>query len=165
MGKVGSWLGQLLGNSAGDIVEKVGSTVDRFVTTKEEQLEADHLKRELELRFKQLEFEAEQSLLADRQSAREMYAHDSSLQKVFAIVFLAGYLAMSGLMVWLVLSWIPSAGVTLEMPEWAVVLITSVFTAMSTKVNTITDFLFGGSQGERDNSSAITNQVRNQARD
>jgi hypothetical protein len=132
------------------IVNSVGNTVDKFVTTDEEKKEAELALRKIDLEFQQLQMDLEEAYIKDRDSARRMYEHDSSLQKIFAIVFLAGYLAISAIMLWLVLSWIPGAEVDIEMPQWAVVLITSVFTAMSTKVNTIVDFLFGGSQGERD---------------
>ena len=33
MGRIGSWLGEMIGNSAGEIIEKTGETVDRFVHT------------------------------------------------------------------------------------------------------------------------------------
>ena len=93
--------------------------------------------------------EADARLLEDRVSARRMYEKDSSLQKVFALVFLGGYLVISGLLVWMILSFITEA-VSFEAPAWLVSLISTVFGAMSAKVNTIVDFLFGGSQGERD---------------
>jgi hypothetical protein len=145
------------------IVNSVGNTVDKFVTTDEEKKEAELALRKLDLELQQMQMDLEEAYIKDRDSARQMYEKDSSLQKVFAIVFLAGYLAISAIMLWLVLSWIPGAEVDIEMPQWAVVLITSVFTAMSTKVNTIVDFLFGGSQGERD-SRQIQSRFESAAR-
>lgn len=149
MGRFGSWLGDMIGNSAGEIIEKTGETVDRFITTDQERQEWELAKQELQLKFRGLEMEADKRLLEDRMSAREMYEKDSSLQKVFAIIFLGGYLLISGLLVYLVISFLADA-VQFEAPAWLVSLISTVFGAMSAKVNTIVDFLFGGSQGERD---------------
>jgi hypothetical protein len=143
------WLRDLIGNTAGEVVDSVGNTVDRFIHTGEEKAQWELAKQELQLKFRQLEMEADNRLLKDRVSAREMYEKDSGLQKLFAIIFLGGYLVISGLLVWLVMSFLSEA-VEFEAPAWLVSLISTVFGAMSAKVNTIVDFLFGGSQGERD---------------
>lgn len=148
------WLGKLIGNSAGEIVGKVGETVDRFVTTDQERAEAKLKLQELELEFKKLEMDAEQAYLEDRESAREMYMKDSSLQKLFAMTFLVGYLIITGVMMYLAMSWIGMTDAP-DVPMWAVSLISTVFGAMSSKVNTIVDFLFGGSQGERESHKEI----------
>jgi len=131
------------------IVNSVGNTVDKFVTTDEEKKEAELALRKLDLEFQQLQMDLEEAYIKDRNSAREMYEKDGSLQKLFALIFLGGYLLVTAVMVWMVLSWVGVAEAVV-LPEWGVVLITTAFTAMSTKVNTIVDFLFGGSQGERD---------------
>ena len=143
---VKSWVTDLIGGAGADIISSVGDTVDKFVTTDAEKRELDLKMQELQLKFKALEQDAEMRYLEDKNSARAMYQKDSSLQKTFAIIFLVGYLVMSGLMVWLVIGWLSQAG--LDLPAWAVSLISAVFTAMSSKVNTIVDFLFGGSQGQ-----------------
>lgn len=143
------WLSDLIGNTAGEVVNSVGNTVDRFIHTGEEKAQWELAKQELQLKFRQLEMEADNRLLKDRMSAREMYEKDSGLQKLFAIIFLGGYLVISGLLVWLVMSFLSEA-IEFEAPAWLVSLISTVFGAMSAKVNTIVDFLFGGSQGERD---------------
>lgn len=148
---IGSWLKETIGNTASEVIGSVGETVDRFVTTEEDRAQAELAKQELALKFKQLEMEAEQALLADRASAREMYKHDSSLQKVYAIVFLVGYIGITGVMLWWLFGLINAEPTALELPNWAAALISSIFTAMSTKVATITDFLFGGSQADADN--------------
>lgn len=149
MGRVGSWLGELIGNSAGEIIEKTGDVIDNLNLSGEEKLQWDLKKQEIQLEFRKLEMEASNRLLEDRTSAREMYRNDSSLQKVFAIVFLTGYLAISGIVIWMIISYL-GVSVNFDAPAWLVSLISSVFGAMSAKVNTIVDFLFGGSQGERD---------------
>ena len=143
-----SWLGDLLGGGASEIIDSVTDGVDKFITTDEEKQQLEITRQEAKLKIKQLEFEGEKKLYEDRDSARKMYEKDSGLQKVFAMTFLGGYLVITGILVYVVLSWM--GRVEIEVPAWAVSLISTVFGAMSSKVNTITDFLFGGSQNERD---------------
>ena len=144
------FLRNLIGTAAGEVIESVGNTVDRFITTDEERLEARLAMRELELRFKQIEMDAEQALLQDRQSARAMYRHDSSLQKVYGVLFLAGYLVLTGALLWWIFARIVGNPSAVDLPNWATALLGSIWTGMSTKVNTITDFLFGGSKNDTD---------------
>jgi len=146
---VRSWLGDVIGNSGSEIVSSVGETIDRFVTTDEDRERARLATAEIELKFKRLELDAETAYLQDRQSARDLYKHDSSLQKMFAMTFLVGYVGITGSLLYVVLGWLGMTTVP-EVPAWAVSLISTVFGAMSSKVNTIVDFLFGGSQSERD---------------
>lgn len=147
---IGSWLRKTIGNTASEVIGSVGETVDRFVQTKEEKAEVQLKMQEIALKFKRLEMDAEEALLKDRASAREMYQHDSSLQKVYAIVFLTGYIGVTAVMLWWLFGLINAADAAVELPNWAAALISSIFTAMSTKVATITDFLFGGSQSDAD---------------
>jgi len=154
-------IGELIGSGVGSLVKDVGETVDTFVHTGDEKAEWELKKKELELSAKRMAIEVQELYLSDRQSARQMYMKDSGLQKAFAIIFLAGYLAITGLMIWLVVGWLGGGG--LDLPTWAVSLVSMVFTAMSTKVNTIVDFLFGGSQGERDNAGAISRSFQDGA--
>jgi len=141
-----SWLSEIIGGSAGEIIKSVGEVADKFITTDQDKILWETKKSELSLQFKKLEFDVEESLLKDKQSAREMYKKDSSLQKAFALVFLSGYIALTIFIIYAMF------GTTLPvMDNWQVALISSVFTAMSTKVNTIVDFLFGSSHQEKDN--------------
>jgi hypothetical protein len=160
----GSWLSKMIGNTGGEIVSSVGETVDRFVTTDEDRMKAEQLKQELQLKVMKLEFEAEKAYLKDRQSAREMYKHDSSLQKLYAMTFLVAYFALTGILLhWLITE---LAGTqALDLPQWGVALISSIWGGMSTKVSTITDFLFGGSQGERENQDQVRQAFEKQERD
>ena len=151
------WLGDLIGGGASNIIDSVTDGVDKFITTDEEKKELALLKQEMTLKFRQLEMDAEMSYLKDRQSAREMYMKDSSLQKIFAIVFLVAYVMISGGMIAMIIS-MAFYDNQIDLPEWGVMLISSVFTGMSMKVNTITDFLFGGSKG-KDDSDARTAQA------
>lgn len=157
------WLRDMIGNTAGEVIGSTGEVIDRFVQTKEEKAEAKLRLRELELEFRKLAMEAEFKYLEDREGARRLYSTDSFAQKVYALSFLGGYFVITaGLMYWLLAQFTELAAV--DVPSWAVSLISSIFGAMSTKVSTITDFFFGGSQGERDRGHEITSSFRSAQR-
>jgi hypothetical protein len=88
------------------------------------------------------EIEAFELEVKDRGDARDLYKSDSVLQKVFAVVFLTGYICVTLLLLFGVYQ---SAISKIEYRNEEVAIVTMVFTAMSTKVGTVTDFLFGGS--------------------
>ena len=75
----------------------------------------------------------------DRSSARTMFMDDSFIQKILAIIFTCAYFFLSYTMFkFFVLN-------TLELSDYEIGFVSSVFGAMSSKVNTIIDFFFGGS--------------------
>ena len=70
---------------------------------------------------------------------RNLFADDSIIQKVLAIIFTAAYFFLSYTMFkYFVMN-------TLELSDYEIGFISTVFGAMSSKVNTIIDFFFGGS--------------------
>lgn len=149
-------LSKVFSSGAKEVITSTMSGLDALITSKEElgaqtisleELKLERVKAEqnFTLAMGQQEIDTTRLLLADKESAREMYAKDSSLQKIFALTFLIGYLFISAAFVTMVMSWFGvSKKVLLE--NYEVSLLTMVFTAISTKINTITDFLFGGSQ-------------------
>jgi hypothetical protein len=80
--------------------------------------------------------------IEDRKDARNMYNHDNSLQRVFAIAFLAGYLIVTFAAGWMV--YVISVD-SIHLPDWAIGFVGTIWGGMSAKVSTITDFLFGSS--------------------
>ena len=78
----------------------------------------------------------------DRESARDLYKTDSPIQKVFAVAFLIAYLIITALMLYGL--WLVSVD-NIKLNNYVVSLVTGIFTAMSSKLNTIVDFFFGGS--------------------
>ena len=104
---------------------KVGTKlIDEIFTTQEEKLQG---KMEL---FKMA--------VADRDSARDMYAQDSWLQKIFAIFFLVAWCGLTFVMLnYFVFQ-------TIELQDWQIAFISSINGGISTKLSTIIDFLFGG---------------------
>ena len=149
-----SWIADKLGGSVTEIIGSVRDTVDEFTLSGEEKQEFEIKMREVDLDFKKLGMEMEETYMKDRQSAREMYMKDSSLQKTFALVFLIFYCLISMGMITMIIS-MAFFNTKIILPDWGVMLITSVFTGMSVKVNTIVDFLFGGSKGQDDSDKRV----------
>jgi hypothetical protein len=150
----GKWIAETFAKSSTDIITSLADTADRFITTGEEKQEFKMKLMEADMNMKRLQMEAEQMYMSDRQSARAMYEKDSSLQKVFAIVFLVFYCLITAGMIAMVIA-MAFFETSIDLPQWGVMLISSAFTAMSTKVATITDFLFGGSKKQDDSPDKI----------
>jgi len=154
----------IIPSSGKNLIESGADIIDRFVDTKGEKAEREvaavAAKREFDLLIREFEVRANEATLKDRQDARSMYKEgDNLLQKIYAMFFLAAYFAIISFMIYTLFGPAFSASV-IEIPAWGISLISSIFGGMSTKVNTITDFLFGGSQGERDNTSRIQNDFK-----
>jgi len=75
----------------------------------------------------------------DRKSARVLYSSDSSVQKVLATVFTVAYFALSFIMFKYFIE------EDIQLGEFEISFISTIFGAMSAKVNTVVDFFFGGS--------------------
>ena len=149
-----TWIAGLFADKGQEIIGGIADTVDRFVMTKEDKAEFQLALQEAEMKMRRLEMEAEQEYFKDRQNARAMYMKDSSLQKIFAIVFLIFYCVITAGMIGMVIA-MAFFSMTVDLPDWGVMLITSAFTAMSTKVSTIVDFLFGGSKKDDDSEKRM----------
>jgi hypothetical protein len=119
-----------------NLAGQASSIIDEVVTTKEEKL---RLKQEFESMIKTHEKEMYELEVADRKSSRTMFSDDSLIQKVLAIIFTCAYFFLSYVMFrYFVIN-------TLELSDYEIGFISTVFGAMSSKVNTIIDFFFGGS--------------------
>jgi len=75
----------------------------------------------------------------DRKSARLLYSSDSTIQKVLATVFTVAYFALSFVMFKYFVE------EDIDLGEFEISFISTIFGAMSAKVNTVVDFFFGGS--------------------
>ena len=115
----------------GKILSGGAEVLDKVITTKEEKL--------------QLLNELEALNQKDRDSARDLYKADGSLQKIYALVFLVSYMIMVLVMMIFIFKFAGALD-SLDLPEWAISFLSLLFGGMSTKVSTITDFLFGGSK-------------------
>ncbi len=115
---------KLVGNATAETLKEGTRLIDEIFTTQEEKLQG---KMEL---FKMA--------VADRDSARTMYAQDSWLQKSFAIFFLMAWCALTVIML------NNFVFKTIQLQDWQIAFVSSINGGISTKLSTIIDFLFGG---------------------
>ena len=126
----------MIKNIIKSLVGQASTIIDDVVTTDEERLK---LKNEFEKVIQDHEKEMFALEVQDRDSARTMFMDDSFIQKILAIIFTCAYFFLSYTMFkFFVLN-------TLELSDYEIGFVSSVFGAMSSKVNTIIDFFFGGS--------------------
>ena len=126
----------MIKNIIKSLVGQASTIIDEVVTTDEERLK---LKNEFEKVIQDHEKDMFALEVQDRSSARTMFMDDSFIQKILAIIFTCAYFFLSYTMFkFFVLN-------TLELSDYEIGFVSSVFGAMSSKVNTIIDFFFGGS--------------------
>ena len=129
-------IGNVIGSLFSKVVNNAEGILDKVITTDKERDEA-------KLALKGLLLEAEKEAFAkeveDRKSARDMYKDDAFIQKVLATLFTAAYFGLSFMMfkVFVVKE--------INLGEFEISFISTIFGAMSAKVNTVVDFFFGGS--------------------
>tara|TARA_B100000035_G_C20971124_1_gene541076 strand:+ start:581 stop:1000 length:420 start_codon:yes stop_codon:yes gene_type:complete len=131
----------LLGGILGKVVDNAEGILDKVITTDKEREEA-------KLQLRKVLLDAEKEAFAkeveDRKSAREMYKDDAIIQKVLATLFTVAYFGISFVMFnHFVLG-------DIDLGEFEISFISTIFGAMSAKVNTIVDFFFGGSSKKND---------------
>ena len=129
-------IGKIAYGLFGKIVDNAEGLLDKVITTDKERDEA-----KLALRRVLLEAEAEAFAkeVEDRKSARDMYKDDAIIQKILASLFTLAYFGLSFMMFkFFVMR-------DLELGEFEISFISTIFGAMSAKVNTVVDFFFGGS--------------------
>ena len=129
-------IGNLVGSLFSKVVDNAEGILDKVITTDKERDEA-------KLALKQLLLEAEREAFAkeveDRKSARDMYKDDALIQKILATLFTIAYFGLSFMMFRFFVTG------DLELGEFEISFISTIFGAMSAKVNTVVDFFFGGS--------------------
>lgn len=91
-----------------------------------------------------LDIEAFRAEVDDRKSARKMYSRDSIAQKILASLFCVAYFVITGV---LLHHFFNGQGV---LEDYELGLVSTLFGAMSSKVNTIIDFFFGGSMQNKE---------------
>ena len=129
-------IGNVIGGLFSKVVDNAEGILDKVITTDKERDEAKLALRRLLL---DAETEAFKQEVEDRKSAREMYKDDAFIQKVLATLFTAAYFGLSFMMFrFFVMK-------DIELGEFEISFISTIFGAMSAKVNTVVDFFFGGS--------------------
>ena len=129
-------IGKFIGGLFGKVVENAEGILDKVITTDKERDEAKLALRKLLL---DAETEAFKQEVEDRKSARDMYKDDALIQKILATLFTIAYFGLSFMMFrFFVLG-------DINLGEFEISFISTIFGAMSAKVNTVVDFFFGGS--------------------
>ena len=129
-------IGKIVGGLFGKVVENAEGILDKVITTDKERDEAKLALKRLLLEAEQEAFKQE---VEDRKSARDMYKDDALIQKVLATLFTVAYFGLSFMMFrFFVLG-------DIDMGEFEISFVSTIFGAMSAKVNTVVDFFFGGS--------------------
>ena len=129
-------IGKFVNGLFGKIVDNAEGILDKVVTTDKERDEAKLALRRLLL---EAETEAFNKEVEDRKSARDMYKDDALIQKILASLFTLAYFGLSFMMFrYFVMG-------DLELGEFEISFISTIFGAISAKVNTVVDFFFGGS--------------------
>ena len=134
----------LVGGLFSTVVENAEGILDKVITTDKERDEA-------KLALKTLLLEAEKEAFAkeveDRKSARDMYKDDAFIQKVLATLFTAAYFGLSFMMFRVFVLG------DINLGEFEISFISTIFGAMSAKVNTVVDFFFGGSSKKNEQTN------------
>ena len=126
----------LVGGLFNTVVENAEGILDKVITTDKERDEAKLALKRLLLEAEQEAFKQE---VEDRKSARDMYKDDAIIQKILATLFTIAYFGLSFMMFRYFVTG------DLDMGEFEISFISTIFGAMSAKVNTVVDFFFGGS--------------------
>ena len=129
-------IGQFIGGLFSTVVENAEGILDKVITTDKERDEAKLALKRLLLEAEQEAFKQE---VEDRKSARDMYKDDAIIQKILATLFTIAYFGLSFMMFRYFVTG------DLELGEFEISFISTIFGAMSAKVNTVVDFFFGGS--------------------
>jgi len=133
----------LIGGLFGKVVENAEGILDKCITTDKERDAA-------KLAIKKLMLEAEKEAFAkeveDRKSARDLYKDDAIIQKVLATLFTIAYFGITFVM----FNYFVTKSI--DLGEFEISFISTIFGAMSAKVNTIIDFFFGGSSKKNEQS-------------
>ena len=132
-------LNNIFGNIIGKVVDNAEGILDKCITTDQEREEA---KIQLRKGLLDAEKEAFNKEVEDRKDARSLYKDDAIIQKILATLFTIAYFGITYVM----FSYFVTS--TLDLGEFEISFISTIFGAMSSKVNTIIDFFFGGSSNK-----------------
>jgi|TARA_R110000803_G_scaffold25646_1_gene61299 hypothetical protein len=134
-------ISNLVGGLFGKVLENAEGILDKVITTDKERDEA-------KLAIKSVMLEAEREAFAkeveDRKDARDLYKDDAIIQKILATLFTVAYFGITYVM------FNYFVNKTIDLGEFEISFISTIFGAMSAKVNTIIDFFFGGSSNKNE---------------
>tara|TARA_B100000902_G_scaffold118948_1_gene119401 strand:- start:590 stop:1012 length:423 start_codon:yes stop_codon:yes gene_type:complete len=134
-------IGNLIGNLFNKVVDNAEGILDKVITTDKERDEAKLALRKVLLDAEKEAFAKE---VEDRKSARDMYKDDAIIQKILATLFTVAYFGLSFMMFKVFVM------KDINLGEFEISFISTIFGAMSAKVNTVVDFFFGGSSSKNE---------------
>lgn len=134
-------LNNILGGILGKVVDNAEGILDKVITTDKER---DEAKLQLRKVLLDAEKEAFNKEVEDRKDARDLYKDDAIIQKILATLFTVAYFGISFVM------FQHFVNGSIDMGEFEISFISTIFGAMSAKVNTIIDFFFGGSSNKQE---------------
>ena len=134
----------LMGGLLGKVLDNAEGILDKVVTTDKEREAAKLAIKKLMLEAEKEAFEKE---VEDRKSARDMYKDDAIIQKVLATLFTVAYFGITFIM----FNYFVTKSI--DLGEFEISFISTIFGAMSAKVNTIVDFFFGGSSKKNEQTN------------
>jgi len=134
-------INKVIGGLFGKVLDNAEGILDKVITTDKER---DEAKLALQKIILDAEREAFAKEVEDRKSARDMYKDDAIIQKVLATLFTVAYFGITFVM----FNYFVTK--TIELGEFEISFISTIFGAMSAKVNTIIDFFFGGSSNKNE---------------
>ena len=129
----------VLGGLFGKVLDNAEGILDKVITTDKER---DEAKLAIQKVLLDAEREAFAKEVEDRKDARDLYKDDAIIQKVLATLFTVAYFGISFVMFQHFVEG------SIDMGEFEISFISTIFGAMSAKVNTIVDFFFGGSSNK-----------------
>ena len=142
-------IGNIIGGLFSKVVDNAEGILDKVITTDKERDEAKLALRRLLL---DAETEAFKQEVEDRKSARDMYKDDALIQKILATLFTVAYFGLSFVMFRFFMMG------DMDLGEFEISFISTIFGAMSAKVNTVVDFFFGGSSKKNEQQQQINNK-------
>ena len=134
-------INKVIGGLFGKVLDNAEGILDKVITTDKER---DEAKLALQKIILDAEREAFAKEVEDRKSARDMYKDDAIIQKVLAALFTVAYFGITFVM----FNYFVTKAI--DLGEFEISFISTIFGAMSAKVNTIIDFFFGGSSNKNE---------------
>lgn len=132
-------INKVIGGLFGKVLDNAEGILDKVITTDKER---DEAKLAIQKVLLDAEREAFAKEVEDRKDARDLYKDDAIIQKVLATLFTVAYFGISFVMFnHFILG-------DINLGEFEISFISTIFGAMSAKVNTIVDFFFGGSSNK-----------------
>ena len=154
------WIGDLFSSGADKLIGTAGGVLDDLITSKEEKgqlkIDMEEVKRAREMdrmnfkiEMKRFQMEAEGREFEDRKNAREMQMKTKSkIPGFLAIVFTASFFLTAALIMYIVMN-------RAEMPQFAIMFISTIFGNITSILGMIMAFYFGSSKSAEDQNEKM----------